>query len=187
MTLLIDSMGELTEALGRIEDWLLWADPDCGDETELVERGAQAAGTLGMAVRAALADAPRLLAPDRTQLALLVALPSDSFREGLGAVAAATAALRRDPNRPAGAVAVLTLLTDCVAQDGTDDVCQLAAVMTAGGSAGRWLGLEGGNENGDGATRRWTTRLDDDEFAAYRRFAATVLSDPLDRFAASGL
>lgn len=36
MTLPIDPVGEPAEALGRIDDWLLWAEPDGDDETELV-------------------------------------------------------------------------------------------------------------------------------------------------------
>lgn len=185
MTLLLDPMAELADALGQIEDWLLWSDPDGDEEAELVSRGADAAGSLCVAVRAALADAPRLLGPNRTQLALIARLPSEAVQEALDALTAAVAALPHDRNVPSLASPTLALMTRCVAQDGTADAELLAGVLNSGGSGGRWLGLEGEDETGAG-DRRWTTRLDPEELSSYRRFAGAVIEDPLERFAAIG-
>ena len=189
MTLLIDPMEDLFSSLCQIEDWLLWADPDSDHDAELVARGAHAAGVLAGALKVALDEAPRLMSPERVCLALIVSLPSETTVQALNALAGAVAALAYDPNQPAVTAPSLALLAGCVAQDGTDDTVVLCEVLNVGGSGGRWLGLEGDDEIGGDVghgTRRWTTRLGLDEHRAYRRFVAAVLTDPLERFAASG-
>ena len=92
---------------------------------------------------------------------------------------------------PPGYPAVV-LVGACLAQDGTPDALVLASVLTGGGAGGRWLALVGedsssGNDQAIGTgERRWATRLNEEELAAYRRFVGAVVGDPLARFAALG-
>lgn len=63
----LDPMGDVARSLGRIEDWLLVADPDSFEafEAEIVVRaGAAAAGAVALAVAEAFEAAPSLYAPE---------------------------------------------------------------------------------------------------------------------------
>jgi hypothetical protein len=56
-------MEDLTERLEGLEDWLLGAQSDTDDSATAIQKGALAAGTLSVALRAAQPTTPSASAP----------------------------------------------------------------------------------------------------------------------------
>ena len=191
MTLIVDPMHEAVDDLAHIEEWLRWADCDNDELAQLFDRAAERAGALAMALRVSLAATPALYSPAHVELAEIASLPSEAVAEAHTAIVAAVRAVSGERPEPPGYPAV-ALLGSCLAQDGTPDALALARVLNDGGAGGRWVALvgedsSGGNDDAIGTgERRWATRLNEEEFAAYRRFVSAVVGDPLARFAALG-
>jgi hypothetical protein len=81
----LDPSEEVADTLGKIEDWLLFAEPDDPADAATVAHAAQLAGVLGSLLRDATGTVTDLHSPDgRVQLAPLVVLHADLS----GAVAA---------------------------------------------------------------------------------------------------
>jgi len=160
----LDPMGELAGDVGRVEDWLLFAEPDSPEAEIAVAAGATAAGGISLALDHAAKSAPRLYAPDgHFELAPLAIIPGD-LRTGVAAVHRALLALP-DARPPSGTLRALEALNRCAVRSRRDDGTVLAAVARPGPVS---------------------IRLDPDAYGAYGRFARAVLDDPLDRFAAAG-
>jgi hypothetical protein len=106
-------------------------------------------------------------------------------------MAAAGAVEYGESRRTTEALRSLGVIANCLAQDGTDAVLHLAALLShanVGGS--RWHLATVREEDDRGAAverERTVTRLDAEEWQAYRRYLAAVYADPLTRFAATGL
>jgi len=160
----LDPMGDLAGSVSRVEDWLLFAEPDSSEADITVGAGARAAGAISLALAAATASAPCLYAPDgRSELAPLAIIAGD-----LGAdVASLHRALLALPDTPPppGMLQTLELLNRCALRSRSDDGAVLAAAARPGAGS---------------------VRLGVDAYRAYERFARAVLVDPLDRFAALG-
>ncbi|MGH9063104.1 MAG: hypothetical protein ACRD0L_03870 [Acidimicrobiales bacterium] len=162
VVVVIDPSEELVEGLGRIEDWLLYADPDDLEDEDALLAGARTAGALGKAVAEAAKASPELYTPDgRAELTAVMVVPGD--------LAAMMACLRRalgatSPSEPpSGTSRVLDLLDRAAMCSSTEDARTLAGVA------------------GPGRTR---VRLSGAEYQAYVRLVRVVLVDPLDRFIA---
>ena len=125
--LILDPLEELTNALGRVEDWLLFSDPEPGQAVVTVRAGAHATAALSRSITEAAAQAPALYAPNnRIELAPLAIVQRDLTSAQAGRV---TEAVQSGPTR---------------------------VVLT------------------------------DEQYRSYRWFTRSVLTDPLDRFAAFG-
>jgi hypothetical protein len=160
--LVLDPSEEVADTLGRIEDWLLFAEPDDPSDATTVACAAQLAGVLGSSLREAAGTVTDLHSPDgRVQLSPLFALHADVS----GAVAAVHRALLALPHEqpPPGTFPALDLLRRCGLCSRSDDGAVLAAAARSGPG---------------------TLCLDAGQYRAYQRFAGLVLVDPLDRFIA---
>jgi hypothetical protein len=162
LAVVLDPSEELVPTLGRIEDWLLFADADDPSDDAIVVQGAHLAGILGSLLRHSTRTAPDFYTPDgRVQLAPLVAVPAD-LRVVVAAVhRAVLAAPHEQP--PPGTFRTLDLLHRCGCCSRSDDGTVLAAAARSGPG---------------------TLRLDSRQYRAYQRFARLVLVDPFDRFIA---
>jgi len=159
-----DPMGELAGDVGRVEDWLCFAEPDSPEAEIAVVAGATAAGAISLAVDHAAGTAPRLYAPDGpVELAPLAIIPGD-LRAGVTPPHRGLLALP-DARPPASSLRALEALNRCAARSRSDDKAVLAAAARPGPGS---------------------VRLDPDAYRAYERFARAVLVDPLIRFAALG-
>ena len=153
----LDPMGDVAGSMGRIEDWLLFAEADI-----TVRAGARAAGAIGLALAEASEAAPSLYAPDgRSELAPLAVIFGD-LGDGVAALQRALLALP-DTQPPSGTLRALDLLWRCAARSCSEDGAVLGAVAKPGAGS---------------------VRLSTEAYRAYERFARAVLVDPLDRFAA---
>lgn len=164
VTVVVDPMDDMAETLGRIEDYLRFADPGSDEAETTLTVGARAAAVLASALRRAGESSPTLRTPDgRVELAPLLVVP--------GHLRAPLATLRRaldeagDPGRPAAAESVIDLLERCAAPARRRDAAVLAA------------------EAGPG---RGPVRLSITAYRCYRRHVEAVILDPLERFAAVG-
>ena len=175
VTVIVDPMDDLAGNLAQIEDWLRWADPDTDTATHTIGQAADLLGDLTVALRHALAASPSLRAPGGDELGPLAALPSDTVKSAHAALAAAVAELPGDKNTPAELPATMALVANCVARAGSPDALRLAAIM----------GRDG--DRIDAGPRRPAVQISDDDYDAYRRHVAAVLTDPLLRYAATGL
>jgi|GEM_PF-2859561 len=162
--LILDPLEELTNALGRVEDWLLFSDPEPGQAVLTVRAGAHATAALSRSITEAAAQAPALYAPNnRIELAPLAIVQRD-LTSALAAVHRAVQTLPSE--RPlAHTLSRLDLLHRC-------------AVSSRYAQAGRLTE----------AVQSGPTRvvLTDEQYRSYRWFTRSVLTDPLDRFAAFG-
>jgi hypothetical protein len=155
-------MGDVADTMTRIEDWLLFAEPDSAEADVTVSTGAEAAGAIAVALADASEAAPSLYAPDgHAELAPLSVIPGDLGAD-LAAVHRALLALA-DTQPPSGTFRALDLLSRCAVRSRSEDGAVLAAAARPGPGSVR-LGFEA--------------------YRAYERFARAVLVDPLDRFAA---
>ncbi len=158
----LDPMGDVADAMTRIEDWLLFAEPDSAEADVTVRAGTRAAGAIAVALAEAAEAAPSLYAPDgHAELAPLALLPGDLGAD-LAAVHRALLALA-DTQPPSGTFRALDLLCRCAVRSDSEDGAVLGAAARPGAGSIR-LGVEA--------------------YRAYERFARAVLVDPLDRFAA---
>jgi hypothetical protein len=171
VTVIVDPMDALADHLAQIEDWLRWADPDTDAAADIIGQAADRVGDLTVALRAALATSPSLRAPGGIELGPLAALPADTVTATHAVLAAVVAELPGDKNTPAELPAIMTLLANCLAQAGAPDSLRLAAIL---GRAG---------DRVDEGPRRPVVQLSDDDYDAYRRYVAAVLTDPLMRYA----
>jgi hypothetical protein len=161
-TVVLDPMGDVARSLGRIEDWLLFAEPDTFETDIVVRAGAAAAGATGLAVAEAFEAAPSLYAPEGDAELAPLAVVSGDLRGAVAAVHRALCALS-DAQPPSGTLRALDLLSRCAVCSRSEDGAALRAVAKpAAGSL----------------------RLSPEAYGAYERFARAVLVDPLDRFAA---
>jgi len=158
----LDPTGDVADTMTRVEDWLLFAEPDSADADATVSAGPDAAGVFALALREAAEAAHYLYTPDsRAQLAPLAVVAGD-----LGAVVAAVhRALLALPDTqlPPGTFRALDLLWRCAVDSRSEDGTVLGAVAKPGAGS---------------------VRLDVEGYRSYERFARGVLVDPLDRFAA---
>lgn len=101
LTVVLDPSKELVTGLGvkgRIEDWLLYVDPDTDEDDVAASAGARAAGDIALALTEAARDAPRPYTPDgRTELTSLVVIFGD-LGAGVAALGRGLEALP-DPRR----------------------------------------------------------------------------------------
>jgi len=178
VTVIVDPMDDLADHLAQIEDWLRWADPDTDTAADILGQAADLLGDLTVALRHALAASPRLRAPSGVELGPLAALPSEAVKAAHTTLVVAIAELHHDKNTPAALPATMALVANCLAQDGSTDAMQLATVL------GR---ASDGTDQAEVEPARPAIQLSDDDYAAYRRYVAAVLADPLLRFAATGL
>jgi hypothetical protein len=158
----LDPSDELAGTLGRIADWLIFAEPDDPEDATAVEHAAHVAELLGSLIRDGAGTGIDLYSPDgRAQLAPLVVVHADLRI----AVAAVHKALRSLPHEqpPPGTFRTLDLLHRCGLCSRSDDGAVLAAAVRSGPA---------------------TVSLDARQYRAYQRFARLVLVDPLDRFIA---
>ena len=162
--LVLDPMDELAGAVGRVEDWLLFAECDSDGAEIALHAGATAAGAMSLALAEAAGAAPRLYAlGGHLELAPLTVVPGD-----LGAaVAAVHRGLLAVPELrpPSGTLRALELLHRCAVCSRRADGAVLAVAVAPGPAS---------------------VRFDVDGYRAYERFARAVLVDPLERFAALG-
>jgi hypothetical protein len=93
VALVIDPSGELAVTLARIEDWLLFTEPDSAEQERTVALGAEVAGNLSVALRQGFESTSGLLTPDgRVELAPLAVLHIDltacvtAVRQAIGAL-----------------------------------------------------------------------------------------------------
>jgi len=157
----LDPMGKLAGDVGRVEDWLCFAEPDSPEAEITVAAGATAAGAISLAVDHAGGTVPRLYEPDgQVELAPLAIIPGD-LRAGVAAVHRALP----DARPPSGTLRALEALNRCAVRSCSDDGTVLAAAARPGPVS---------------------VRLDPDAYRAYERFARAVLVDPLVRFADLG-
>ena len=175
VTVIVDPMDDLADKLAQIEDWLRWADPDTDIAADILGQAADLVGDLTVALRAALATSPSLRAPSGVELGPLAALSSDTVTAANAALMAAVAEVPGDKNTPAQLPETMAIVSNCLAQAGSTDALRLAAVLGRGG------------DRVDEGPQRPVVQLSDDDYAAYRRHFAAVLTDPLLRYAATGL
>ena len=175
MTVIVDPMDDLADHLAQIEDWLRWADPDTDTAADTIGQAADLVGDLTVALRHALAASPILRAPGGVELGPLAALPSEAVTAARTTLAAAVAELLYDKNTPAEMPATMALVANCRAQAGSPHALRLAAILRRGG------------DQIDTEPQRPAVQLSDDDYAAYRRYVTAVLTDPLHRYAATGL
>jgi hypothetical protein len=175
VTVIVDPMDDLADRLGQIEDWLRWADPDTDTAAHTIGQAADLVGDLTVALRHALSTSPSQRAPGGVELGPVAALPSDTVTATHAALVAAVAELPQDKDTPAALPAIMTLLANCLAQPGAPDAVGLAA------------NLGGAGDQIDTGPHRQAVQISDDDYAAYRRYVAAVLTDPLQRYAATGL
>jgi hypothetical protein len=158
----IDPSEELTDTLGRIEDWLVSAEPDDPEDATTVAHAAELTGVLGSLLREAAGNATDLYSPGgRVQLAPLFAFHAD-LSGAVAAVHRAMLALAHE-QPPRGTFRALDLLHRCGLCSRSDDAAVLASAVRSG---------------------LRTLNLDARQYRAYQRFARLVLVDPLDRFIA---
>lgn len=175
VTVIVDPMDDLADKLAQIEDRLRWADPDTDAAADTLGQAADLVGDLTVALRAALATSPSLRAPGGVELGPLAALPSDTVTAAHAALVAAVAELPGVKNTPAELPTTMALVANCLAQAGAPDALRLATIL---GRAG---------DRVDAGPHRPVVQLSDDDYTAYRRYVAAVLTDPLLRYAATGL
>jgi hypothetical protein len=168
-------MDDMAGNLAQIEDWLRWATPDTDSAADTIEQAADLVGDLSDAVRHALATFPSLRAPGGVELGRLAALPSDAVRAAHTTLVVAVAELLYDKCTPAQLAPTMGLVANCLAQAGSTDALQLAAIL---GRAG---------DQAETGPERPVVQLSDDDYATDRRYVAAVLTDPLLRYAATGL
>jgi hypothetical protein len=158
----LDPSDELADTLGRIEDWLLFVDPDNPEDATTVAHAGHLAGLLGSLLREATETTTDLHSPDgRVQLAPLFVLHAD-LQAAVAAVHRAMLALPHE-QPPPGTFRALDLLHRCGLCSRSEDGAVLAATAPSGSG---------------------TLSLDGRQYRAYQRFARLVLVDPLDRFIA---
>lgn len=158
----LDPMGDVAGTMTRIEDWLLFAEPDSAAADVTVRAGARAAGAISLALAEAAEAAPSLHAPDgHAELAPLAVIPGDL---GAGVAALHRALLALPDTQPrSGTFRTLDLLCRCAVRSHSEDGAVLGAAARPGAGS---------------------VRLSVEAYRAYERFARGVLVDPLDRFAA---
>ena len=161
----LDAAGQTLERCAALSEWLCWADVDNPDLLPVVQAGAEAVGALYGLLRPAETEAGDLWTPDgRTQLDPLLILEGDARADLAAAVEAGTVlAAEHGSNGPRS---FLAYLARCQVASDAEDGRVLATVPRSYGVP---------------------VRLTDREWIAYRRYVHAVLTDPLDRFAATGL
>ena len=175
VTVIVDPMDDLADKLAQIEDWLRWADPDTDAAADILGQAADLVGDLTVALRAALATSPSLLAPGGIELGPVAALPSEAVKAAHTTLVVAVAELLYDKNTPAELPATMTLLANCLAQAGAPDAFRLATIP------------DHAPDQAHPGPQRPDVQLSDDDYDAYGRYVAAVLTDPLARYAATGL
>lgn len=159
----IDSLADPADTLGLVEDWLHGADVDRDDQGEVIEAGMHNAAAIAVVLDKAFSAAPNLYAPGgRLELAPLAVVSFD-VASAVQTVRRAVAEAAGTPHPPPTMVASLDLLAACAAAAGSADTLLLADIAAPGPD---------------------TITLDDRRYRSYRRFASTVLTNPLDRFIA---
>jgi hypothetical protein len=153
----LDSSEEVVDTLGRIQDWLLFAEPDDPAGAATVAHDAQLAGVLGSSFGEATGTFTDLHSPDG-RVQPLGALHADLS----GGVAAVHRALLPHEQPPPGTFRALDLLRRC----------GFAPALSMGGPGCR-------TRSGPG-----TLCLDARQYRAYQQFAGLVLLDSVDRFIA---
>jgi hypothetical protein len=116
--LIFDPMGDLAETVGRVEDVLLFCDPETDEEVVVLDAGAHAAGSLALALRDAAANAPTLIAPDDySELGPVLRCPLATHY--LPAVLRAVGVVPLDElhGRVPGAISALRLIERCLPHD----------------------------------------------------------------------
>lgn len=156
----VDPMGDLADTLARIEDWLRWCTPRRGEDGEdCLDRGVVAAAALAVAVRS---FGRATVTADGVELAPVAVLAGDLS----GAVAAIHAAARdvQEPCPP-DADRALALVQRCCEQAASPEARML----------GRAVRAQPGNR---------PVVLNGATVHSYRRLVKSVVTDPLERFAA---
>lgn len=171
-TLILDPAEELADSMSRVEDRLLWSDPDRGQEAVIVRVGARAAAAIIQAVTQATAQAPDLYAPGgRRELAPLLAAPGDLATVLTAVQRAVRLAAAQGPDLPnewrhqAQALRSLDLLRCCVVT--SRSACAEPIRDALRSAVSRAV-------------------LSVEQYRSYRWFTTAVLTDPLDRFVALG-
>ena len=163
VALVIDPSGELEATLVRIEDWLLFTEPDSAEQERAVALGAKVAGNLSVALRHGFENAAGLLTPDgRVELAPLAVLHID-LTACVTAVRQAIGALSYE-RPPEGTMSALELLDRCAQFSRGDD----ARLLVLAAACSERL------------------NLNSVQYRAYQRFVRAAVVDPLDRFVAFG-
>lgn len=162
--LILDPLEELADTLGRVEDWLLFSDPEPGPAVVTVRAGAHATAALSRSITEADAQAPTLYAPNnRIELAPLAVVRGD-LTTPLAAVRRAVQTLPSDPPM-AQTFSRLDLLHRCAVSSRHPQADRLTEAVQSG---------------------RTGLVLTDEQYRSYRWFTRSVLTDPLARFAAFG-
>jgi len=162
--LILDPLEELADTLGRVEDWLLFSDPEPGQAAVTVRAGAHATAAISRSITESVAQAPTLYAPDnRIELASLVVVRGD-LATALATVHRAVQALPRERSL-AQTLSRLDLFHRCAVSSRSAQADRLTEAVQSG------------------PTR---VVLTDEQYRSYRWFTHSVLTDPLDRFAAFG-
>lgn len=195
MALILDPLDELPDLLAHLEDVLRFVEVDDDATATVLDAAAEAAGSLGLALRRARSVAPTLVAADGVhELGVVLSCPEarqylPAILDGVAAVPADELA-RRVPEAGAG----LARLRRCVPYE---DAPHLAAGDGAAplGTAGRGVIVSTPTMAAVAADQavllaRWPSApgarvvLSEAEEAAYHRLVAVVVDDPLERFAA---
>lgn len=160
----LDAIGQTVERCVVLSEWLCWVHVDDPDVFPVVQAGAEAVGALYGRLRRAETEAGDLWTPDGgTQLDPLLILDGDA-RADLAAAVEAGAVL--DSEQLSEGPSFLAHLARCQVVSDSNDGRVLASVPRSYGVP---------------------VRLTDRQWLAYRRFVQGVLTDPLDRFAVTGL
>jgi len=162
--LILDPLEELEATLARVEDWLLFSDPEPGQAVVTVRAGVHATAALSRSITGAVAQAPALWAPNnRIELPPLAVVRGD-LPSALSAVRRAVQNLPSD--RPlAQTFSRLDLPHRCAISSRHPQADRLTEAVQSG---------------------RTGLVLTDEQYWSYRWFTRSVLTDPLDRFAAFG-
>ncbi len=162
--LILDPLGELTDTLGRVEDWLLFSDPEPGQAVVTVRAGAHATAALSRSITEAAGQSPAIYVPNnRIELAPLAVVRGD-LTSALAAVRRAVQTIPGDRSL-AQTLSRLDLLYRCAVSSRSAQADRLTEAVQSG------------------PTR---VVLTDEQYRSYRWFTRSVLTDPLDRFAAFG-
>lgn len=195
MALILDPLDELPDLLARLEDVLRFVEVADDATATVLEAGAEAAGSLGLALRRARSVAPTLVAANGVhELGVVLSCPEarqylPAILAGVGAAPAAELA-RRVPGAEAG----LGRLRRCVPYEDASDLAARDGIAPVG-TVGRGLIVSTPAMAAVAADQavlvaRWPSApgarivLSEAEESAYHRLVAFVVEDPVERFAA---